>query len=1180
MSDKSDQPFTEKKMLRKLTNLLLLLALLLPFNPVQAQAENNPDKVVLPGTIQSELGCSGDWQPDCEATALTYDPQSDIWKGEFIIEPGNDQDERGSRYKAAINGAWSENYGINATPGGADIPLEVTEPTLVRFYYDHKTKWVADSFNTVIAVAIGDFQQALGCENNNDPSCFRSWLQDPDGDGIFNFSSSDLKVGTYAVAVALYEDSEQIAVEPISFTIENEGDEIYFGYEPAKGTLLVSTEGAPRGNLARQQAYWVTHDTIIWKGPVSPQNTYKLHFSADAGLALAPNAMQGGQEISLTLTPGGVSDAILARFPHLKDGSMLTISPADLPRVPEILQGQIAVSAWGQNEKMIDATGLQIPGVLDDLYRYDGPLGVSWENGQPVIRVWAPTAQDVSLVRFADSTSDAAETVQMSRDDETGVWSVSGQADWKNQFYLFEVKVFVPSTGGIETNLATDPYSFSLSANGRRSQIIDLDDPALKPPGWDTLAKPPLAAPEDIVLYELHVRDFSASDPAVPDDLRGTYKAFTLTDSNGMKHLKRLADAGLTHVHLLPAFDIASVNEDRSAWKTVDEAALAALPGDSDQQQTAVAEITGEDGFNWGYDPHHFTAPDGSYATDPNGATRVLEFREMVQSLNQTGLRVVMDVVYNHTNASGQSANSVFDKIVPGYYHRLNANGEVERSTCCDNTASEHAMMEKFMLDSVHTWTTAYKVDGYRFDLMGHHMLSEMVNLRAALDSLTLEKDGVDGKMIYVYGEGWDFGEVGGNARGINASQLNIGGTGIGVFNDRLRDAARGGGPFGALPEQGFLTGLLLAPNQYENRRENSQQAKFNEYTDWIRIGLAGNLAEYTVTNSNGYAVPGRLIGYNGSPAAYTQDPQENIVYVSAHDNETLWDIIQAKSPAEWTLEERVRMSNMGVNIVMLSQGIPFFHAGDELLRSKSLDRNSYNSGDWFNKLDYTYQTNNWAVGLPQAGYNGDKWDIIRPLLANPDLQASPDEIQFSLANFETFLKIRKSSALFRLRTAEEVSSHLKFFGAGKEQTPGLIAYWLDNQGGVINDPYRHIVVVFNATIEAQAIALEDVKGQSFALHPELQNGADQVVKNAAFESATGIFNIPARTTAVFVVENPDYQPPAPPVEPTAVPTPVPADPEPVQPAANNLPAILLGGLALLLAGLAAWFFGVKKKEN
>jgi pullulanase len=394
-----------------------------------------------------------------------------------------------------------------------------------------------------------------------------------------------------------------------------------------------------------------------------------------------------------------------------------------------------------------------------------------------------------------------------------------------------------------------------------------------------------------------------------------------------------------------------------------------------------------------------------------------------------------------------------------------------------------------------------------------------------------------------------------------------------------LRDAARGGGPFGALPEQGFLTGLLLAPNEYETRGQTSQQAKFNEYTDWIRIGLAGNLADYTVMNSNGYEVPGKLIGYNGNQAGYTKDPQENIVYVSAHDNETLWDVIQAKSPAEWTLAERVRMHNMGMNLVMLSQGVPFFHAGDELLRSKSLDRNSYNSGDWFNKIDFTYQSNNWAVGLPPSGDNADKWDIIRPLLGNPDLKASPDDIQFSLANFETFLKIRKSSQLFRLQTADDVSAHMVFFGAGKEQTPGLIAYWLKNEGaGAINDPYKHVVVIFNATAEAQTIALEDVKGQSFMLHPELQNGADEMVKNAVFENATGLFNIPPRTTAVFVVEDPNYQPPAPAVEVTEAPV-VETQPQ-VTEAPSNIWTILLGGLAVLLAGAAAWFFGLKRKKK
>lgn len=1163
--------------MKKTINFLLLLALLLPFSAVQAQASSNPDKVVLPGTIQSELGCSGDWMPDCDQTALTYDAEDDVWQGTFLIQPGNDQDQKGPRYKAAINGAWSENYGLNAVAGGGDLALVVKEPTEVKFYYDHKTHWVTDNFNTVIAVAVGDFQQALGCASNNDPGCLRSWLQDPDGDGLFAFSTNLIPAGVYSAAVALYEDDNQIAVPAQEFTVK-ENSEVYFGFDAGKGTLIVSTEGAPRGNISKQQAHWVTADTILWAIPAPSRYRYTLHYSGEAALAIGPDGILGGEEFGLTFNKDGIAAEVSARFPHLKDAAALTLSAADLARVPELLTGQLAVSAWDQNGKMVDATGLQIPGVLDDLYRYQGALGVSWENSQPVVRVWAPTAQKVSLIRFADSSSDAAESLPMSYQKESGVWSISGTADWKNQFYLFEVQVFVPTTGKIEKNLATDPYSFSLSANGRRSQMIDLNDPALKPADWDALTKPALAAPEDIVLYELHLRDFSASDPSVPEELRGTFKAFTVSDSNGMKHLKRLAAAGLTHIHLLPAFDIASVNEDKSSWKSVDRAALSALPGDSDQQQAQVGAINGQDAFNWGYDPHHYSAPEGSYATDPDGAARVLEFREMVQSLNQAGLRVVMDVVYNHTNASGLGPNSVLDKVVPGYYHRLNGDGNVERSTCCDNTASEHYMMEKLMIDSVLTWSTAYKVDGYRFDLMGHHMLSNMTNLRAALDGLTMANTGLDGKAIYVYGEGWDFGEVAGNARGVNATQLNIGGTGIGAFNDRLRDAARGGGPFGALPEQGFLTGLLIAPNASENRGQTSQQAKFNEYTDWIRIGLAGNLADYSVTNSNGYEVPGKLIGYNGSPAGYTQDPQENIVYVAAHDNETLWDVIQAKAPAEWTLAERVRMHNLGLNLVMLSQGVPFFHAGDELLRSKSLDRNSYNSGDWFNKIDFTYQSNNWAVGLPPSGDNADKWDIIRPLLADPDLQAGPEDIQAALANFETFLKIRKSSQLFRLQTAKAVKNHLTFLDAGKQQTPGLIAYWLKNEdAGAINDPYKQIVVVFNATAEAQTLALEDFKGQAFSLHPELQNSADALVKTAAFESASGSFNVPARTTAVFVVENPAYQPPAPVLEATEVPVTEPL-PQPEAPASNLL-AYLLGGVAALLAGLAAWFFGFRKKK-
>ena len=215
-------------------------------------------------------------------------------------------------------------------------------------------------------------------------------------------------------------------------------------------------------------------------------------------------------------------------------------------------------------------------------------------------------------------------------------------------------------------------------------------------------------------------------------------------------------------VHLLPAFDIATITENRAAQQTpaCDLPALSAADPAGEEQQACITAVAGQDGFNWGYDPYHYTTPEGSYATNPDGSARIMEFREMVKGLSDNGLRVVMDVVYNHTSASGQAERSVLDRVVPGYYQRLNLEGGVENSTCCANTASEHAMMEKLMIDSVVTWAKEYKVDGFRFDLMGHHMKVNMEHVRDALRGLTLEKDGVAGSKIYVYGEGWNFGEV------------------------------------------------------------------------------------------------------------------------------------------------------------------------------------------------------------------------------------------------------------------------------------------------------------------------------------------------------------------------------------------------------------------------------------
>jgi pullulanase len=1079
----------------------------------QAQSASKPDSVNVPGTHQDELGCPGEWQPECEDTMLIYDEEDDVWQGIYEIQPGNDDDKKGPRYKAAINGGWSENYGVNAAPNGADIPLVVSEPTQVKFYYDHKTHWITDNFNTPIFVAMGSFQTQIGCNEENDATCLRTWLQDPDGDGVYGVLTSALEAGTYNVTFTFNEDENNVIGEPQQFTVLQDGDAIYFGYDAVKNQTTISTTGAPVGDLTKQRAIWISKETLLWKINGGQSLTYALVYSSDATLELSPQGINNGSEITLRFVSDKPDVEVLRTYPHLRDYAVLEVTGTTSTELAEILKGQVAVIARNINGRAVDATGVQISGVLDDLYQYNGPLGVTFDGAIPTLRLWAPTAQSVTLSIYDTAGSSTANQIPMDFDSASGVWSVGGQEDWKNKFYLYEVTVFAPSTGRIKANLVTDPYSLSLSMNSKRSQIVDLSDADLQPKNWDTLEKPHLAAPEDIVIYELHIRDFSISDQTIPEDLRGTYKAFTVKDSNGIKHLSMLAQTGLTHIHLLPAFDIASVNEDKSTWQTVDETELASHPPDSEQQSIAVSAITDSDGFNWGYDPLHYTTPEGSYATDPNGAPRILEFREMVQSLNQSGLRVVMDVVFNHTNASGQSENSVLDRVVPGYYHRLNTEGVVEKSTCCENIATEHEMMRKLMIDSVITWAKAYKVDGFRFDLMGHHMLEDMKAVRAALDALTLENDGVDGKSIYIYGEGWDFGEVANNARGKNATQLNIAGTGIGVFNDRLRDAVRGGSLFSDPRDQGFVTGLVLANNTNEKRDVEDQQIQLNNYTDWIRLGLAGNLASYEIVRADGKTVPGRSISYNSAPVAYTDDPQENIVYVSAHDNQTLFDAIQAKAPAEATLADRVRMNNLALSIVMFSQGVPFFHAGDDILRSKSLNPNSYNSGDWFNKLDWTYESNNWGVGLPLEGT--PHWEIYQPFLAQPELAPTKSEIEFASATFLEYLQIRKSSKLFRLETVEQIKNVVSFYNTGPEQIPGLIVMHLDDKENI--DPvYNEIVVLFNARPDEVTFSDPAFIGKDLALNSVQQVSIDALVRDSKFDSANGAFTVPGRTTAVF----------------------------------------------------------------
>jgi len=1069
-----------------------------------------PDNVSMPGSHNSEIGCPGDWQPDCDQAQLALDANDLIWKKTVSIPAGSYE------YKAAIDKSWDENYGAGGVPAGPNIPLNLAGTQDVSFYYDHATHWITTDANGPIVTAAGSFQSELGCPGDWLPSCMRSWLEDPDGDGIFTFVTTAIPAGSYEVKAThgLSWDVNYGAGgvqngANIAFDVPGGGAAVVFSYDLASHVLTVTTRAAgATPDLTKAKAQWVRKGLIAWDVPDAASRSYRLHWSPAGDLDVDAEAVTGGSSVPLTYDPAGLPADVLADFPQLKDYEAFRLRDGDLSKVKQILRGQLAVASYADTGTLFDATGVQIPGVLDDVYAdaTDRALGVSWIAGHPTLAVWAPTARDVDLQLWKGGSHF---TVQMDRQPD-GTWSVTGPKVWKGAAYRYDVQVWAPAARALVRNQVTDPYSVAMTTNSARSLIVDLDDPALAPPGWASTTAPDIAQPEDRNIYELHIRDFSIGDTSVPAGERGTYLAFTHPGSNGMHHLRALADAGLNTVHLLPAFDIATI-EERRDQQTTPACDLTSYAPDSEEQQACIEPVRATDGFNWGYDPYHYTTPEGSYATNPDGTARTVEFRRMVEGLDAAGLQVVMDVVYNHTNASGQADTSVLDRIVPGYYQRLSATGAQETSTCCANTASEHAMMEKLMIDSVVTWAREYKINGFRFDLMGHHSKQNLLDLRAALDQLTVAKDGVDGSDIYLYGEGWNFGEVADNARFVQATQLNMGGTGVGTFNDRLRDAVRGGGPFDSDPRiQGFGSGLYTDPNGAAvNGSDSEQLSRLLHLEDLVKVGLAGNLADFGFRDSSGAAVLGKDVDYNGQPAGYTEDPSESINYVDAHDNETLFDALTYKLPTSTPIADRVRMNTVSLSTVALSQGVVFWHAGTDLLRSKSLDRNSFDSGDWFNRIDWTGQDNTFGSGLPPEGDNSAKWPYMRPLLADPALDPGPGDMAAATQAAQDLLRIRMSTPLFRLGSKGLIQAKVSFLDAA----PGVIAMLIDDTAGTDADPALDgVLVVFNATPTATTVS---GAGSGWALHQVQADGADAVVKTSTAQ-ADGV-TVPARTTAVFV---------------------------------------------------------------
>lgn len=507
-------------------------------------------------------------------------------------------------------------------------------------------------------------------------------------------------------------------------------------------------------------------------------------------------------------------------------------------------------------------------------------LGLSYNKSRSVFRVWAPGADAVHLKVYNEGAGGKLlENVRMKYGDK-GTWWMRLEGDQAGKYYTYQTE-----RNGILYNEVTDPYAKAVGVNGSRAMVIDLE--STNPAGWKNDKSPPFLHKTDAVIYELHVRDASiaASSGIVH---KGKFLGLTETGtknsagySTGLDHLKEL---GVTHVHLLPSFDFNSIDESRPDAK-----------------------------YNWGYDPLNYNVPEGSYATDPhNGATRIKEFKQLVQAFHQNGLRVVMDVVYNHT-ALTETSN--FNQLVPGYYYRQTHDGTFSNASGCGNeTASDRPMFRKFMLESMRYWVQEYHIDGFRVDLMGIHDIETMNLISRELHRIKPD--------ILLYGEGWTGGTspVPDSLRAIKANvhQLDR----IAVFSDEMRDGIKGS--VFDRGDKGFASGK---PGMEER----------------IKSGITASCLNPKENYSN---------------KLFAREPWQTISYCECHDNHVLWDKL-CISAYNATDSERVNMHKLALSIVLTSQGISFLHAGSEFLRSKNGVENSFESPDSINAINWDLKTKN-----------------------------------------------------------------------------------------------------------------------------------------------------------------------------------------------------------------------------
>jgi pullulanase len=745
------------------------------------------------------------------------------------------------------------------------------------------------------------------------------------------------------------------------------------------------------------------------------QGDVKIYTSAPAIAAVTPKILSAVindfKTINVTLnTPIKLAGTATEGFSvTASSGASVSVSSVSLPTgktesnlVTLNLASSIDVTtSYTIAQTTFGSASVSVGAIMDskafaDAYTYTGDdLGNTYSAFATKFRVWAPTASAVTLNTYATLATRTPVVTNMTK-DVNGTWVATLTGDQNGTIYTYKATV-----GGV-TREAVDPYVRSTTIEGDKGVVLDLSK--TNPAEWATTAKPAFSGNAvDAWIYELHVRDLSiASDSGVPAAHRGKFLALTDWNTTATKTvtnpktkkkttvatknvsgISAIKDLGVTHVQLLPIYDFASVSESKPS-------------------------------FNWGYDPKNYNVPEGSYSTNPSDPTaRVSELKQSVQSLHANGLRAVMDVVYNHVSSADDFS---FQQLVPGYFFRTTADGSMANGTYCGNeVASERAMVRKFIVDSVKYWASEYKLDGFRFDLMGILDVTTMNQIRTELDKID--------PSILVIGEGWNMGDVLPEAqRGtqVNASKLGT----IGMFNDQIRDAIKG--------------------SVFDSAKKGYVQGNYSEL-DSVKAGIVGQILYSRAVNGNWTA----------------SAPGQSVNYVEAHDNMTLWDKLKASMRGASTAK-LTATDQLAASIAFLSQGVPFQHAGQEFLRTKNGDGNSYNSGDGVNKL----QWNSRATNISTVNY------------------------------YKGLIALRMGHKAFRMATADQVKANLTFLATSDP----VIAYSLN--GAAVGDSWNTIVVAHNPGLSAYKLTLPS-------------SGSWQTVVTAGKAGVTTLATVPGNTVTV-----------------------------------------------------------------